>query len=173
MKFEEFEKTIKEIFLENTLRSFSPKIAHRREYKGHYYPGYEIGVNINTGIFLFLWEEGGGVMIGPPASSFGDAQTGWFSLDRIISFVSQQPFVWETPFQGMPRDKQIHATFRSLQEEFAPYANFIVSMVSSAEKVNEWAHDYEMYEAGQFKLAYPAYYEEYKKQRKGDKLRKK
>ena len=164
MKFEEFEILIQEEFIDGVLKPYSPDIAYRNEYKGHYYPGYEIGVNIKSGKFLFLWEEGGGVMIGPVTSEYSYTQKGWFDLDRIICFVSDQPFIWDNP-SHLPHNEQIITTFRATKSAFIPHANQIIHMVSSIERVNQWINDYEDYEDRQLKIKYPSYYQQFTEQR--------
>jgi len=165
MKFEEFERLIHIEFIENVLRPYSPSIAHRREYKGQYYQGFEIGVVTDTCKFQFAWEEGGGVMIGSLTNTFTNKKSGWFSLDRILCFLAQQPFVWMSPFDGLPHDEKIVATFRHVQKSFAPYVNETIKMFSSPSRIAEWTQTYNVYEDEQFRLRYPSFYEEYLKRK--------
>jgi hypothetical protein len=166
MQFTEYKEMIREEYIEDILLPFFPKLMHCREYKGHYYPGYEIGVNIKSGKFLFLWEEGGGVMIGPATSEYSNTQKGWFDLDRIICFVSDQPFIWDNPYHHLPHNEQIITTFHATKSAFIPYVDRIINMVSSIKKVNQWINDYEDYVDKQFKIKYPSYYKQFKEQRR-------
>jgi len=172
MKFEDFEKFIQKEFMEAVLKPFSPYIDHRREHMGHYYPSYEIGVTTKLCKFLFAWEEGGGVMIAPLFSSFENTHDSWFSLDRILCSVTRQPFIWESPYESLPRDEQIISTLYATRKALAPYVNQIVLMFSSEETMSKWILYYEHYEDEQFKSKYPALYEAYKRDKQVRKLKK-
>ena len=169
MNFLEFEYLIQNEFLDGVLKPFSSNIAHRREYRGQYYPGYEIGVIVEHCKFLFVWEEGGGVMIAPPSSRFENTSDGWFSLGRIICFITHQPFTWESPYQHMPHEDQIIQTLQATRRAVAPYVSQVILLFSSDEKVADWIFNYEEYEDEQFRLKYPSLYESYKQSKQKSK----
>ena len=162
MKFTEFEKLVQTEFTNGVLQFFFPQIVHRREYGGQYYPGYEIGVIVEHCKFLFVWEEGGGVMIAPLSSRFANTSDGWFSLGRIMCFITHQPFTWESPYHHMPHDDQIIQTLQAARRAVAPYVSQVILLFSSDEKVADWIFLYEEYEDEQFRLKYPSLYESYK-----------
>ena len=166
MKFEEFERLIRKEYIEGLLSPFSPYITHRREYQGHHYPGYEIGLNTKSCKLLFVWEEGSGVMIGPLPSSFENTHDNWFSLDRIVCFLSHRPFAWEPPYRNLSHDEQLTYNLQAIQKSSSPYINQIMSLFSNVEKMSECISSYENYEDEQFKLKYPNFYEEYKKRKR-------
>ena len=169
MKFTEFEKLVQSEFANGVLQLFFSQIVYRREYLGQYYPGYEIGLTVKSCKFLFVWEEGGGVMIAPPSSRFENTSEGWFSLGRIICFVTNQPFIWESPYQHIPRDDQIIQTLQAARKAVAPYVSQVISLFSSDEKVADWIFNYEEYEDEQFRLKYPSFYESYKQSKQKSK----
>ena len=162
MRYTDFEKLIQTEFANGVLQLFFSQIVYRREYLGQYYPGYEIGLAVKSCKFLFVWEEGGGVMIAPSSSHFENTSDGWFSLGRIISFITHQPFTWESPYQHMPHDDQIIQTLQATRKAVAPYVSQVISLFSSDEKVEDWIFNYEEYEDEQFRLKYPSLYESYK-----------
>jgi hypothetical protein len=165
MTFTEFESLVQNEFIRGVLEHFSPQIIHRREYQGQYWPGYEIGVRTLFCKFLFVWEEGGGVMIAPSSSDFENRSDSWFSLDRIIYFIKNQSFTWEAPYQNIPHDDQIIKTLQETRMALAPHVSGVISLFSSDEKVAEWIFNYEKYEDEQFRLKYPSLYEEYKRRK--------
>lgn len=161
MKFQEFERLIQIKFIDGLLKPFPARIVHRREYKGQYYPGFEIGIIVDVCKFQFAWEESGGVLIGSLDSAFADNHSGWFSLERLICFLTHQPFTWKSPFEKLPRDEKIVATFHNLGKISAPHVSKLITMFSSQSNMAEWTEKYNEYEDEQFKLRYPSFYEEY------------
>ena len=169
MRYTDFEKLIQTEFANGMFQSFIPQIVYRREYLGQHYPGYEIGLAVESCKFLFVWEEGGSVMIAPPSSRFEKTSDGWFSLDRIICFITHQPFTWESPYQHMARDNQIIQTLQAARGAVAPFVSQVISLFSNDEKVADWIYNYEEYEDEQFRLKYPSFYESYKQSKQKSK----
>ena len=165
----EFEYLIQNEFLDGVLKPFSPNLIYRRKLEGQYYPRLEIGVIVEHCKFLFLWEEGGGIMIAPLSNRFENTSDGWFSLDRIICFITHQPFTWESPYQHMHHDDQIIQTLQATRQAVAPYVSQVISLFSNDEKVADWIFNYEEYEDEQFRLKYPSLYESYKQSKQKSK----
>src|SRR5689334_10158764 len=120
MKFAEFEALITEEYLEGVLKSFSPRMVYHREYQGHHYPGYEIGVDTNSCRFLFVCEEQSGVMIAPLASKFENTHDHWFSLVKLVCFLANKPFDWEETHQNMLHDESLAQCLHTIQKDAAP-----------------------------------------------------
>lgn len=165
MKFDELENYIQKECLEDMLKPFSPYVAYRKEYRGQHYPGYEIGINTTFCKFLVVWEEESDVMIAPQSSNFENTRENWFSLERIVCFLTRQPFIWDAPYQPIPHNEKLIREFHVLKEQSIPYINQIVSMFSSSERMSKWLPMYEKYDDEQFRLKFPNFYEEYKRRK--------
>ncbi len=166
MEFQDFINLIRKEYVNLVLAPYSPQVAYSREYSGHYHSGYEIGIKTKLCNFLFVWEEGGGGMVGPLTSSFRNTQDGWYSLDRIISFVTQQPFSYSQLKQTLSRRETIMNSIRQERKEFEPVAEKIMLMFSSKRNIQKWQEMYSQYEDEQFKIRYPKYYDQYIKRKK-------
>ncbi|MBT3315076.1 MAG: hypothetical protein HN390_10730 [Anaerolineae bacterium] len=166
MEFQDFKNLIQEEYIDTVLKLYFPEVVHIQKYKGRYHPRYELGIKTKHCNFLFIWGEGAGCMIGPLTSSFQDAQNGWYGLDRITSFVTQQPFNYSPLKQTLSHREQLMNSIYQERREFKPVAEKIMLMFSSKKNMNKWQEMYLQYENEQFRTKYPKHYDHYLKRKK-------
>ena len=165
MEFQDFKNLIQKEYINTVLAPYFPEVAHTQKYIGRYHPRYELGIKTKLCNFLFVWGEGAGGMIGPLTSSFQDAQSGWYDLDKIISFVTQQPFHYSPLKQTLSHREQLMNSICKERKEFTSVAEKIMLMFSSKKNMHKWKEMYSRYEDEQFKAKYPKYYDEYIKRK--------
>jgi hypothetical protein len=161
MRFNKFELLIQDLFIDDALKPYNCSISCKREQAQGPFLGYAIGICVKLSKLLFLYEEpgGAGVMIGNSRSNFENIDNRWFDLDRIISYVSDQPFNWEDPYTGMSYDDRISAIFTATANSFSPVAEQVIEMFNNNAKELEWESDYKKYKERQIKLRYPEFFE--------------